>query len=96
MRYFLLMLFAVAGGLTLSGIVANAYRLVAKKPQSGAARWIFYAVILVAGPSVLFHNSTRSFRKKDCSRTAYGFAVAVTGYWAFMLGIVMVDVGLNL
>jgi hypothetical protein len=96
MRYFLLMLFAVAGGLTLSGIVANAYRLLAKKPQSGSARWIFYAVILVAGPSVLFKNSTRSFRKKGCSRAAYGFAVAVAGYWAFMLGVVMVDVGLNL
>ncbi len=89
-----LVLFAFAGGLTLSGIVANLYRLVAKKPQSRAATWAYYAVMALAGPSVLFENSTRSFRKKDCSRAAYGFAVGIAAYWAFVLGLGLVELGL--
>jgi len=89
-----LVLFAFAGGLTLSGIVANVYRLVAKKPQSRAATWGHFAVMALAGPSVLLENSTRSFRKKDCSRTAYGFAVGVAAYWAFILGLALVELGL--
>ena len=50
----------------------------------------------LAGPSVLFDNATRSFRSKDCSHTAYGFAVAIAGYWAFALGLAVIDVGLML
>jgi hypothetical protein len=89
-----LVLFAFAGGLTLSGIVANLYRLVAKKPQSRAATWAYYAVMALAGPSVLFENSTRSFRKKDCSRAAYGFAVGIAAYWAFILGLIVIDLSI--
>jgi hypothetical protein len=96
MQIFQYLLFAVAGGLTLSGIVANLYRLVARKPQRRAETLIFYAVMALAGPSVLFDNATRSFRSKDCSRTAYGFAVAIAGYWAFALGLAVIDVGLML
>ena len=33
MRNFILLLFAVAGGLTLSGIAANLYRMVAQKAR---------------------------------------------------------------
>jgi hypothetical protein len=96
MQIFQYLLFAVAGGLTFSGIVANLYRLVARKPQRRAEKLIFYAVMALAGPSVLFDNATRSFRSKDCSRTAYGFAVAIAGYWAFALGLAVIDVGLML
>jgi hypothetical protein len=96
MQIFKYFLFAVAGGLTLSGIVANLYRLVARKPHNRAEKVIFYAVMALAGPSVLFDNATRSFRSRDCSRTAYGFAVAIAGYWAFALGLALIDVGLML
>lgn len=91
MRPIVIALFAVAGGLTLSGIVANFYRLVAKKPQSRLATIAYYAVMLLAGPSVLVENSTRSFRRKECSGFAYGFAVSLAGYWAFLLGLVVID-----
>ena len=91
MRHFLLLLFSLAGGLTLSGIVANLYRLVAKKPQGRAATYAYYAVMLLAGPSVLVGNATRSFRKKECTRAAYGFALGLAAYWSFMLGAVVVD-----
>jgi hypothetical protein len=91
MRHFILLMFSVGGGLTLSGIVANFYRLIARKPESPAATWAYYGVMLLAGPSVLFENSTRSFRKKECSGFAYGFAVSLAAYWAFVLGLVLID-----
>lgn len=91
MRNFTLVLFALAGGLTLSGIVANFYRLVASKPQTRLATWTYYGVMLLAGPSVLFENSTRSFRRKECSRSAYAFAVGLAGYWSFMLGLALIN-----
>ena len=91
MRHFMLLLFSIAGGLTLSGIVANFYRLIARKPEGKLATCAYYVVMLLAGPSVLFENSTRSFRKKECSGFAYGFAVSLAGYWAFMIGLVVID-----
>lgn len=91
MRHFILALFALAGGLTLSGIVANFYRLVAKKPQGRLATWTYYAVMLLAGPNVLFENSTRSFRKQECSRGAYAFALGLAGYWSFMIGLAAIE-----
>jgi hypothetical protein len=76
--------------------VANLYRLVAKKPQGRVATWAYYGVMALAGPSVLVENSTRSFRKKDCSRAAYGFAVAIAAYWAFILGLIVIDLGISI
>ena len=91
MKQALELLFAVAGGLTLSGIAANCYRILARKPVSRTETLIYYAVMSVAGPSVLFNNATRSFRAKACSTAAYVFAVAVTGYWSFALGLVLLS-----
>ena len=68
MRHLLLLLFAVAGGLTLSGIVANLYRMVAEKAAGPRRDRAYYAVMVLAGPSVLLENATRSFRKKECAR----------------------------
>jgi hypothetical protein len=92
MRHFVLFLFSVAGGLTLSGIVANLYRILASKPLGRAATWTYYSVMVLAGPTVLLHNSTLSFRRKECTRKAYGFALGLAAYWAFMLGAILVDI----
>jgi hypothetical protein len=94
LRNVILLLFAMAGGLTLSGIAANLYRILAKKPSGPFATYAHYAVMVFAGPSVLFENSTRSFRKKECGRAAYGFALGLALYWAFMLGVILVDMAL--
>lgn len=83
----IIFLFAVAGGITFSGIVANLYRLAAKKPQSKGGTVLHYAVMAFAGPTVLLGNATRSFRKESCSNLAYVMAVAVASYWAFVLGM---------
>lgn len=81
-------LFAVCGGVTLSGITANIYRLLAaKKPEGKTGTAVYYAVMAFAGPSVLLENATRSYRKDTCSNMAYMFAVAIASYWAFVLGM---------
>jgi hypothetical protein len=90
MTYLMMLLFATAGGLALSGIVANLYRLLARKPQGTPERVFYLGVMVFAGPSVLIDNATRSFRKKDCSKAAYGFAMALTTYWSFALGQVLI------
>jgi hypothetical protein len=91
MRYFQLLLFSFASGLTVSGLVANLYRILARKPRSRAERLCQYTVMALAGPSVLLDNSTRSFHAKHCSAAAYGFAVAVSGYWAVLIGAVILE-----
>jgi hypothetical protein len=92
MRGFLLVMFTIAGGLTLSGIVANIYRLLAAKPKSNGETWVYYAVMVLAGPSVLFDNATRSFRKKECTGWAWMFALGLATYWAMVLGALLLAV----
>jgi hypothetical protein len=36
---------------------------------------------------VLADNSTRSFRKKECSKTAYALALVLSLYWSFATGL---------
>ena len=91
MRQAVELLFAVAGGLTLSGIAANFYRILARKPISRAETMVYFAVMTVAGPSVLFNNATRSFRGNACSAAAYVFAITIAGYWSFALGLVILS-----
>jgi hypothetical protein len=89
------LLFAVTGGLTLSGIIANLYRLLARTPKTRGETILYYAVMSLAGPSVLLENATRSYRKKDCSAPAYGFAVAIVCYWCFVLGVGLLAVAVS-
>jgi hypothetical protein len=90
-RQSLMLLFSLAAGLTLSGIAANLYRLLARKPESRSERMLYLAVMTLAGPSVLFNNATKSFRGKACSSAAYLFAVTLTGYWSFALGVIILS-----
>ena len=90
MNALLMLLFATTGGLALSGIVANIYRLLARKPKSSPDRVFYLSVMTLAGPSVLIDNATRSFRRKDCSSIAYLFAIGLTTYWSFALGWLLI------
>jgi hypothetical protein len=87
LRDLTVMLYAITSGLTLSGITANTYRILAREPKSRGSTIVYYVVMVFAGASVLLENATRSYRKKDCSVPAYGFAVAIVGYWCFILGL---------
>ena len=92
----LVVLFATTAGFTTSGILANAYRLVASKPASGAAKGAYYAVMVVAGPNVLIENAAQTLKKKGCSRLAFWLAAAVAAYWSFAIGLFVLDIGLSL
>lgn len=95
MHGFTLMLFAFAGGQTLSGIVTNAYRLLARRQDGQPAAWVCYGILLFAGPCILFENSTRSFRNKECTGAAYGFALGLAAFWSLFLGMAMVKLGVQ-
>ncbi|MGC9954368.1 MAG: hypothetical protein ABSD21_08845 [Rhizomicrobium sp.] len=89
-------LFAIIAGFTASGIVANLYRLVADKPQSNVGKTVYLAVMVVAGPSVLFGNAAKSFRTKGCSGYAFWLAAAIAGYWSFAIGLFILFISLAL
>lgn len=92
MNGLIIVLFAMAFGFTASGITANFYKLIAKKPDSTAAKIVYAGVMVVAGPNVLFENAANSFKAKKCSGIAFWLAVAVAGYWSFVLGLFMLNV----
>jgi hypothetical protein len=87
MHDFIVFLFAIAAGMTASGLAANIYRLLAKEPKTRFGTFIHCAVMVIAGPVVLVGNSTKSFRDKDCSKAAYALALALSGYWSFAMGL---------
>jgi hypothetical protein len=93
-RDLLLVAFATLAGFTASGILANFYRLVAKKPETLGGRISYIAVMVIAGPNVLFENAANSFRAKDCSSFAFWLAASIAAYWSFALGMIVIQVGL--
>jgi hypothetical protein len=90
------LLFAVATGITCSGLVANIYRILGSQPKTTAGVILETAVMVFAGPVILIGNATRSFKKKSCSRAGYVFAIALCGYWSFATGIFILSVCLSL
>jgi hypothetical protein len=91
MHGLIVILFAIAVGFTASGITANAYRLIADKPESLPGRLVYAGVMVVAGPNVLFENAATSFKTKKCSSIAFWLATAVAGYWSFALGLFVLN-----
>lgn len=86
--------FATLAGFTASGIIANLYRILADKPETTSGRIGYIAVMVVAGPNVLFQNAATSFRAKACSSFAFWLAAAISAYWSFALGLFMIQIGL--
>lgn len=96
MHEFIVFLFSIAAGMTVSGLFASAYRMVAHEPQTKLALVLHYTVMVVAGPAMLAGNSTQSFRDKQCSRIAYALALAFSGYWAFAMGVLILSLAVRL
>jgi len=95
-RDILVVLFATLAGFTASGIIANLYRLLANKPETTSGRVGYFAVMIVAGPNVLFENAATSFRAKACSGFAFWLAAAISAYWSFGLGLFIIQIGMAL
>jgi len=93
-RDLMVVAFATLGGFAASGILANLYRLVARKPETLAGRVSYIAVMVVAGPNVLFENAANSFKAKDCSRFAFWLAASISAYWSFALGMILIQLAL--
>lgn len=89
-------LFALAAGFTASGIVASVYRLMAKQTKSSSDRILYVAVMIFAGPTVLFENAAKAWREKSCSVVAFWLATALAGYWSLALGLLVIQLGLAL
>jgi hypothetical protein len=91
-----ILFFAVAAGVTCSGLVANIYRIFAPRPKTTTGVILEAAVMVFGGPVILIGNATQSFKKKSCSRAGYAFAIALCGYWSFATGVFILAVCLNL
>jgi hypothetical protein len=90
------LLFAITTGFTASGIVSNLYRLIVGGRKEDFGRTVYYASMVVAGPSVLFENAAKAWREKSCSKLAFWLAAAVAGYWSLALGLFVIEVALAL
>ena len=90
MRQSVMLLFALAAGLTLSGIAANLYRLLARKPGSSRPRSgsiYFGCDDAWPSPSVLDSTPRNLFVAKPVRPTPpMLFAVTLTACWSFALG----------
>ena len=95
-RDFMVVMFATTAGFTASGILANLYRLLAKKPETTVWRISYLAVMVVAGPSVLLENAATSLRAKACSKMAFWLAALIAAYWSFALGLFVLNLSLAL
>jgi hypothetical protein len=91
---FIVILFAMTAGFTASGIVANLYRILAGTDSTGFGRTVYYATMVVAGPSVLYENAAKAHREKSCSRLAFWLAAAIAGYWSLALGLFVLEFAL--
>jgi hypothetical protein len=93
MRHELYMvLFPFAAGLTASGIAANLYRLVVrKKAETGFARMTYLAVMVIAGPSVLFDNAAKAWRSKSGSWLSFCVAASIASYWSLAIGLLVIQ-----
>jgi hypothetical protein len=87
MHILLNILFAIATGITLSGLVANSYRLLVKQATSTSALIAQSAIMIFAGPVVLMGNAAQARKQKSCSVEDYGIALAVGGFWSFVTGL---------
>ena len=88
----MIFLFTIASGMTVAGLLSSIYSLLASEPTTKLGTFVHYAVMVIAGPVVLAGNSTKSFRKKECSTAAFALALALSAYWAFATGTFILSV----
>ncbi len=92
----MLVAFATLSGFTASGILANLYRIIAKKPEGVFGRVSYLVIMTVAGPNVFFENAATSLREKKSSPIAFWMAAALAGYWSFTIGLLVIAAALAL
>jgi predicted permease len=87
-----LILFSVAAGFTASGIAASLYRLSGLNPETQSGKIIRTAVLVVAGPSVIFDSAVTGLLKKEWKPLMFWFVVLGIGYWCLGIGLLVIDI----
>ena len=82
----IMLLFAFAGGLTLSGVVVNCYRVVATA-STEENPFFYYPVIAFAGASILMENVLRSRKSEQVGVSVV--AAMCSFFWSSMLGLLL-------
>ena len=96
MQSFFLVLFAIAAGFTLSGIVANLYRICGFDPDSRNGTILRLLVLVVAGPIVIIEAAFRGRAKKEWTASCFWLVAAGMTYWSLALGLLVLDVAISL
>jgi hypothetical protein len=96
MQSFFLVLFAIAAGFTLSGIVANLYRICGFDPETRGGSILRLIVLIFAGPIVVIEAALRGRAKKEWTATFFWLVAAGMTYWSLALGLLVLDVAISL
>ena len=96
-----LLVFSIASGFTASAIVANIYRICRDanstvSTEGFGERTIRSAVLVFAGPSMLFDNAMRGFRGKTWHPVTFWLATAAVLYWSLALGLLVITIAIHL
>jgi len=91
-----LLIFTIAVGFTASGIIANLYRVCGWNTDSFTGRAVRAAVLVVAGPSVLFATAMRGRLAKTWHPISFWLAVAAIFYWSLVLGLIVLEAAVAL
>jgi hypothetical protein len=91
-----LMLYAVTAGFTASAITANLYRLSNFRAESMGSKLFRTAVLILAGPSVLFESAMRGFTGKTWHPLSFWLAATVVLYWSLGLGLLVMQVATHI
>jgi hypothetical protein len=96
MHAFWMFMFAVTAGFTASGVIANIYRISGFKAQNTAGRVLQAAVLVVAGPNVLFEKAMRGFLQKEWKPITFWLVSAGVFYWSLALGLLVLEIAIRL
>ena len=96
MHAFWLLLFSITAGFTASAIIANLYRICVFKVTSRSGQALRAAVLVVAGPSVLFENAMRGRIAKAWNPVLFWLATAGVLYWSLAIGLLVLEVATHL
>jgi hypothetical protein len=96
-----LLLFSIASGFTASAIMANIYRICRPATSPAKAdglgeRSLRSAILVFAGPSLLFENAMRGFLAKKWHPVTFWLATAAVLYWSLGLGLLVIEVAMAL
>jgi hypothetical protein len=89
------MLFSVASGFTASAIVANVYRVSGMRAETSGGKALRSAVLVFAGPSVLFETAMKGILAKTWRPFTFWLATALILYWSLALGLIVLVIALS-